>query len=224
MKRTFAFFLFTLYFIIFSVSSFANTADKSELSALLSEIYDPSEYTAQSYQPYQNAVNRAVAIYESDTATQENVTTVTAELKEAKKGLVLILDREPLLDYVDRIDEFLSGANYDLTAETIQILTSVKDEFLKLYESETLTQEQLDAANTKCKNVVETAETSKEVKKFSVEDADENVIVPSKVISSTQGLGRVTTIRLTLLILGFGLILLGAAASILYLKPPEFLK
>ncbi len=224
MRRIFTFFLFLFCALAFSVSAFADTADKSELSVLLGEIYDPSQYTVESYQTYQNAVNNALAVYENDTATQEKVNTVTEELKEAKKGLTLISNREPLLDYIEDIEELIYNTNYVLTAETIQILTSIKNDFQKLYESENLSQEQLNAAKIKYDNVIKIKENTKEVQKFSAKEADENVIIPSKIISSTQGLGRVTTIRLTLLLISFGLILLGGTASILYLKPPKFLK
>ncbi len=224
MKRIFAFFLFAVCLIALSVPAFAETADKTELTALLNENYDPSLYTMESYQTYQFAINHALTIYEDDASPQEEVDTVTAELKDAKNGLELVLNREPLLTYVDNIDEFLYGTNYVLSEDTIEALTAARKEFLELYQSETLTKEQLSAASQKFINVIEAAEGADEVKKFSSKDPGEGVIVPTKVISSSQGLGRVTAIRLILLGIGTGLIIVGAIATILYLKPPKFLK
>lgn len=224
MKRIFTFLLFTLCLLTFSISTFAATANKGELSKLLNEMYDPSQYTVESYQTYQNAVNNAIAVYENDGATQEDVDAVTEKLRVAKNGLTFILNRALLLDYVDSIEEILYSTNYDLTAETVQILNTVKNDFLKRYESETLTQEELDAASTKFLDIINAEESSKEIEKFSSDNADENIIVPSKVISSTKGLGRVTAIRLTLLGFGVVFIALGIAAGVLYIKPPKFLQ
>lgn len=224
MKRILAFFVFAVFLIILSASTFAETADKTELALLLNEIYDPSLYTADSYQKYQQAINKAIVIYEDDAASDDEVILATLELKTAKDTLVLILNREPLLTYIDRIEELLYGINCNLSPEMIQILTDAKNEFSNLYASETLTLEQLAAANTKFFNVIEIAESGDEIKEFSSENAGEDIIIPQKLISSTQGLGRVTKIRLTLLGIGSGIFIIGLIATILYLKPPKFFK
>lgn len=222
MKRALTFFLVILCFTTLSISSFA--AEKSGLGSLLREVHDPSLYTPESYQPYQGAVDRAISVYENDGATQEQIDTATAELKTAKNGLVFILNRNLLSDYVAEIDGYLYETNRNLSSEIKKILTDTKKEFLSLYNSQTLTKEQLVNAEKKQKSIVELVNNSKEIQKFSAEDADKNIVIPSKVISSSNGLGRVTSLRLILLGIGIVGIILGATAAILYLKPPKFLQ
>ena len=222
MKRILAFFLFILCISTLSVSSFA--ADKSTLATLLKEVYDPTLYTVETYQPYQDAVGRGIAVYENDGATQEQIDEVTAELKTARDGLIPLLNRDLLLEYVDEIENFLYGTTYNLSTETTIILTDARKEFLSLYDDINLTKEQLNNAEKKYQSVIEIARNSKEIQKFSPEEADKNIVIPQKVISTSQDLGKVTAIRLTLLGIGIAGILLGVTAAILYLKPPKFLQ
>ncbi len=222
MKRIVAFFLFALCLITLSVSSLA--ADKSSLAALLNEVCDPAEYTAETYQPYQKAVNGAVAIYEKDGATQEEIDQAAAELKTAKNGLISILNRDLLLEYVDEIEDYLYSTTYDLSPEAETLLTDARKEFLALYEDLNLTKEQLNGAKKTYESVMQIAGESKEIQKFSAEEADKDVVIPEKVISNSGGVGRVTTIRLILLGIGIVGIVLGTTASILYFKPPKFLQ
>ncbi len=220
MKKIIALVFALLCVFSLSLTSFA----ASELTALLSENYDSTLYTEESYQRYQKALNKAVKVNENDFATAEEIRQATEELKTAKNGLELILNREPLLTYVDGIDGFLHGTGYILSEDTEKILTEARKEFLTLYESNSLTAEQLSTAATKYNNVTALAEDSAVVQKFSSKDAGKDITVPTKVISSTQGLGKVTAIRLTMLWIGVGLFALGVTASVLYLKPPKFLK
>lgn len=222
MKRIFAFFLFVLCVATLSVSSLA--ADKSSLGTLLNEVYDPTQYTTETYQRYQKAVDRGIAVYENDDATQEQIDEVTTELKNAKNELIPLLNRDLLLEYVDDIEDFLYGTTYNISEETATILTDARKEFLSLYDNINLTKEQLNNAEKKHKDVIEIAQKSKEVQKFSSKEAGNDVVIPEKVISSSQGLGKVTAIRLTLLGIGIAGILLGVTAAILYLKPPKFLQ
>ncbi len=218
MKRILSLFVFSICLIMLSICTCAQSADKGELASLLNEFPDPSLYTAESYDIYQQSIDRALIVYEGEGASQEDVNLAITELKAAKEQLVLILNREPLLDYAAQIEEFLYETTYRLSEESIQILTEAKNEFLQLYSSGELTQEQLDNAASKFSDMIEIAESGKEIKNFSDKDADSNIIVAKKIFSNTQGLGRVTTIRLTLLCIGAGFTVIGLVIVIVYLK------
>lgn len=224
MKRTLSILLFLLCLISFALPFSAETADKSELEPFLNEVFDPTLYTEETYQNYQKAINTALAVYENDYAADESIKTALTALKEAKSKLVLRLDRNALLDYISDLEEYLYGTEYDLTDETAAVLNNTKKEFATLYEKELLTKEQLTSAKESFEKVKKLAEESKKIKKFSSKDAAEDVVVPEKVISSAQGLGKVTAIRLTILGIGLGFIVLGTIAAILYFKPPKFLQ
>lgn len=224
MKRTLSLLLLLLCLTAFPLSIAAETADKSELKQMLNEVFDPTLYTEESYRTYQKAVNDALSVYENDYATEESLQIALTTLKDARKGLALLLNRGALIDYVSAIEEYLHGTEYDLSTETVMILENAKDEFSALYEKELLTKEQLSEAKDSFEKIKKLAEESKKIKKFSAKDAADDVIVPEKVISSSQGLGKVTAIRVTIVGIGIGLILLGTVAAILYFKPPKFLQ
>ena len=224
MKRTISFLLFVLCLLSFTLPLAAETEDRSYLGQLLNEVYNPDLYTKDSYKAYQKAVNNALAVYENDDATPESVSDALTNLMVARQELIIIPNRYDLLDYASEIDQYLYGIRYDLKPETETILKEAKDEFLTLYENELLTEDQLTAAKQSFDKIVELAKASKEIKKFSPEDAEENIIVPKKVISGNQSLGKVSEIRLTILGIGIGFFLIGTVAAILYLKPPKFLQ
>ena len=178
----------------------------------------------QSFQPYQKALNNGLSVYDDQSATKEQIDLAVKELQNAKAELVLILDREILLTYVSEIDGFLYQENYIVPEETFRILTETKTEFTNLYQNEDLTYEQISAAYDKFSAATSLMESAKKAERFSPNDAKEDVIVPSKIISGEKGLGQITSVRLTLLGIGCGLILLGAITTVLYFKPPKSLQ
>ncbi len=220
MKRIFTLLLALICILCLTVFSFA----KSELSDLLLENFDPTMYTEESYRNYQKALDKAISVQENMEATADDVNVAKEELIAAKNGLVLILDRDTLLSYIETIDEFLNSTTYRISDAMEQKLVEAKSEFFTLYESESLTKEQIEEATNKFSSLKKEAEDLEEVKKFEAEEAPDDVVVPKKVISSTQGLGKVTEIRLTIVGVAAGVLVLGLIAFILYLKPPKFLK
>ncbi len=224
MKRILAFLLLLLCLTASPLSVAAETVDKSELEPLLNEVFDPTLYTEESYQTYQKAVNDALSVYENDYATKESVQVALNTLIDARDGLTLLLNRGALLNYVSGIEEYLYGTIYNLSPETVTLLENAKNEFLTLYKKELLTKAQLTEAKESFERIKKTVEESKKIKQFSSKNADDGVVVPEKVISSSQGLGKVTAIRVTIVGIGIGFILLGTVAAILYFKPPKFLQ
>lgn len=220
MKRIIAILLFLASLITLSVTSFAEY-DKEELAALLSENYDPSLYTVDSYQAYQTAVMKAFAVYEDENAAPPEVDAVVTELRNKKEKLTPLLNRAILLSYVKTLEQYLYSPDYVLTEEMIATLTAARNEFMELYNDPALTSDQLTVADVKYSNLLEQAETLPGINKFSSKDAAEDIVIPDKVFSSAQGLGKVTFIRLVLIGIGAGLILLGLAVTVIYLKPKK---
>lgn len=225
MKRFFIFFVTLLFCIAFAFSLSAQTANKKELTDLLNENFNPALYTSESYGAYQTAVTNALQIYEDPAATQEQIDDVVAQIKSAREMLKSVQDKETLLYYVSNIETFLYDINVKYPEEITLKLKQAKDEFLALYGAETLTAEDLTAAEEKFNTLVEEAQDAGvEIGQFSPEDADEGVIVPDIPQGGSKTTGKVTQIRGTLVIIGSVLILLGATATVLYFKPPKFLK
>ncbi|MBQ1965768.1 MAG: hypothetical protein II348_03745 [Clostridia bacterium] len=220
MKKIISFVLLLVCVLCLSVTALGRT----ELSGLLLRNYNAELYTEESYNKYQKAVNQAIAVQEKANATQEEINAVKEELKTAESGLVFFLNRNTLLTFAEEIDLFLKKTTHNLPSETEQALSEAKAEFLALYESNALTEEQLNDAAEKYAAVMEKANNTEEIKKFSEKDADHGIIVPEKVINSTQSLSKVTEIRLTIVYIGAGLCVLGLVSLIVYLKPPKFLR
>ncbi len=220
MKRAVALLLFLACLITLSVTAFAE-ADKGDLTALLNENYNPSLYTSDSYQAYQSAVTYAFSIYENEYATQEEVNAAVSNMKEKKDRLVPVLNREMLLSYVTTLELYLYAPDIVLSEEMETILTAARNEFLELYNKPDLTQDLLSAADVKYTNLMEQTEAIPGINRFSSKDAPEGIVIPDKVFSSAQGLGKVTAIRLVLIGIGAGLILVGLVVSVIYLKPKK---
>lgn len=225
MKRFFIVFITLVFCLAFASSLSAETADKKELTDLLKENFNPALYTAESFGEYQTAVTNALQVYEDPAATQEQIDDVVVQIKSAREKLKTVQDKETLLYYVSNIETFLYDINVKYPEETILKLKEAKNEFLALYDKETVASEELMAAEDKFITLVEEAEEAgTEIGQFSPEEADEGIIVPDTPQGGGNASGRVTQIRGTLVIVGSVLILLGVAATILYFKPPKFLK
>ncbi len=222
MKRLIAILCLLLCLTTMTVSSLANT-DKDELGALLNENLDPSLYTHESYQIYQDAVDQGLYIYETAGSTAENITTALNDLKTAKAGLAFALTRNILLDYIEKMDAFLYGTGHALDVETAEKVINARTEFETLYQSEELTPEMLTQAAEKYDAIVDLAESSGEVSSFSPETAPEDVVLPEGD-KDVVGLNRIITVRLTIILIGAIALVLGIVAAILYLKPPKFLR
>ncbi len=222
MKRLLAFlFLFVCLFSL-SISTSAN-GNKEELGALLNENLDPSLYTHESYSIYQEAVNQGLYVLESAEASQESVDIVVSDLKTAKEGLVFQLNRNILLQYIDKMDFFLHGTEYVLDSVTAEEITTARNEFETLYQSEGLTPEHITQATEKYNEVVQLTESAGKLSSFSTENSPPDVVLP-EAQKDNEGLNRIASVRLTIIGIGSVALVLGLAAAILYLKPPKFLK
>src|SRR5690625_1080449 len=93
-------------------------ADKDELAALLTdaEEYDAEDYTEASYDVFATAAGDALAVFENEDATQEEVDEAVANLEEAIAGLVEVdepeepeeIDTSDLEELVERSEEHTS--------------------------------------------------------------------------------------------------------------------
>lgn len=224
MKRIVSLLLIVLTLACCSLTAFGESAARGELRALLNENYDSSLYTEESYSFYQKIVNKSLAVFEKTSATDAELNAAAEELKSAKNTLVPMLDRDLLLSYAETIEDLLHGTDYKFSEDTITLLTAARTKFLSLYQSETLTVEEISEAKARFDGVMEVAESSATVHKFSKENAEDNVIISQRVITGSQGVGTVTYIRLILIGIGALLLIVGITASVLYLKPPKFLR
>lgn len=220
MKKIISIFFVLLCILCLSVTSFGRT----ELLGLLLKNYDAQLYTEESYNQYQKAVNQAIAVQENSQATQEEINAAKNQLIEAESKLVSILDREALLSYIDTIDAVLNNTSRNFSTETEQALIDAKENFQSLYQNDKLNDIKLRNAARKYNIVIKAANNTGEVERFSEKNAEDGVILPKNIISSSQGLSKLTQMRLTIVLIGAGLFVLGLAVLIVYLKPPAFLR
>ena len=220
MKKIISIFFVLLCILCLSVTSFGRT----ELLGLLLKNYDAQLYTEESYNQYQKAVNQAIAVQENSQATQEEINAAKNQLIEAESKLIFILDREALLSYIDTIDAVLNNTSRNFSTETEQALIDAKEDFQSLYQNDKLNDIKLRNVARKYNIVIKAANNTGEVERFSEKNAEDGVILPKNIISSSQGLSKLTQMRLTIVLIGAGLFVLGLAVLIVYLKPPAFLR
>ena len=128
-------------------------ADKDELAALLTdaEEYDPEDYTEASYDVFATAAGDALAVFENEDATQEEVDEAVANLEEAIAGLVEVDEpEEPEEVDTSDLEELVEEANgfdaEDYTEESFAALTAAIVVAEEILADEEATEEQVNNA------------------------------------------------------------------------------
>lgn len=224
MKRILTLSLFLILVLTASVYSFAAPTDRSELSALLAETYNSALYTSESYYPYQLAVNNALNLYENPEATQEQINDACLQLTSARDALMLTPERETLMFYANNLDGYIYNAHLDLSDETMQKLKETQDMLRTLVNKAPLMPEELTSAEEAYNALILEVERADNIEEFSTENPASDVVIPENYFEDSSSAGRAAGIRLTMILIGTGLLAVGVTAVILYFKPPKFLK
>jgi len=130
----------------------AAEADKSQLTALIGEQdQEESDYTADSWAVYSDALEQAEAVYADEGATQEDIDNAIVELEEAIAQLKLLVPEgaEPVADagqlnnalmnekpHIVFVDNITQGQNWDDLRLKYDVRIDIGDYVLTLEESD----------------------------------------------------------------------------------------
>ena len=119
--------------------------DKTELQALVTKVekLEEGNYTADSWAPFKEALDAAVAVIADENALEPDVQLAYKNLSEAFANLELAADKTKLQNFVDQVKD-LEESKY--TGSTWEAFESVLNEAKDVLASSGATQEQIDKA------------------------------------------------------------------------------
>ena len=227
MKRIILFLLSTVLILSLALPCLATEEKKGELKNLLEETFNSSLYTAETYAAYQAAASNAMDVYLDPAATEEQIDDTITEFKQAIEDLRPLIDSEKLLSFASDLEqEFMYNTNVLLSEDLMNRMSEACTEFRNLYESGSVTSEEILLAEDKFNTLVEEAEgAATEPSPFSVNDPKEGVHVPEDFKDAQKNTaGDVTKLRTTLVVVGSVFLIVGVVAVVFYFKPPKFLR
>ena len=119
--------------------------DKTELQALVTKVekLEEGNYTADSWAPFKEALDAAVAVIADENALEPDVQLAYKNLSEAFANLELAADKTKLQNFVDQVKD-LEESKY--TGSTWKAFESVLNEAKDVLAASGATQEQIDKA------------------------------------------------------------------------------
>jgi hypothetical protein len=123
--------------------------DASALKTAIERVVDRNQYTTASYTNYERYLKEAIAVYENQNATQEQINTATANLQEAYVSLVLSADKSVLLEELNKFEQANKGL---YTSATYNAWQSAYNNGKSVYDAPSASYEDINSAVQSLKN------------------------------------------------------------------------
>lgn len=154
----------TIYELITITDEYVNAPNKSELQEYVSSLNDivEEDYTADSYNQFKDAKEKAEATLASNTATQKEIDDALNELKAAKEALVKSINKKALqltVDYAGRVVN--EGALENVIPVVVEEFNSAYEAAKEVLENKDSTQVEVNEAVRKLTSAIEKLEFKK---------------------------------------------------------------
>ena len=123
--------------------------DASALKEAIERVVDKNQYTTASYTNYERYLKEAIAVYENQSATQEQINVATANLQEAYVSLVLSADKSVLLEELNKFEQANKGL---YTTASYNAWQNAYDNGKSIYEAPSASYEEITSAVQTLKN------------------------------------------------------------------------
>ena len=123
--------------------------DASALKEAIERVVDKNQYTTASHTNYERYLKEAIAVYENQSATQEQINVATANLQEAYVSLVLSADKSVLLEELNKFEQANKGL---YTTASYNAWQNAYNNGKSIYEAPSASYEEITSAVQTLKN------------------------------------------------------------------------